>query len=184
MRRLLQVEKTEALKLLALLKTAYPRFFISNDKTEVELQVGLWQELLGDIPFPVLQTAVKKLMLESPYPPVISDVRRTAIEIVHPRRVTAAEAWGEVLGAIRKYGQYRPDAAMASLSPLTAKIVRAMGFIDLCLSENAVADRAHFLRMYEEVAARENKETVLPESLRVALKGFGEHRALMARGRD
>ncbi|MBS3938486.1 MAG: hypothetical protein KGZ50_07945 [Peptococcaceae bacterium] len=175
------MKKTEVLRLLALLKVAYPRFFVSNDKAELELQAGLWQELLGDIPLPVLQVATKKLILESPFPPTISDVRRVATEIMRPRKHNMADAWGETLGAIRKYGQYRPDEAMASLSPLTAKVVRAMGFIDLCLSENAVADRAHFLRMYEEMATKELKETALPDNLRVALQTINEPRALVAR---
>ena len=44
--------------------------------------------------------------------------------------------------------------------------VRRMGYIDLCRSENPVADRANFRMIFEQIAEREQKQNQLPVSLK------------------
>lgn len=168
------MERAETIKLFAIFKTAYPRFFISQDKAEARLQIDLWSELLGDLPFSVIDAAVKRLILDSPYPPAISDVRRKAIEIMQPARMTAAEAWEEVNRALDKYGVYQQADAMQSMSPLAARVVRAMGLNTLCLTQNISVERAQFLRMYEQFAGREQSEALLPDSVKKLIAGVAK----------
>lgn len=166
------MERAETIKLFAIFKTAYPRFFISQDKTEARLQIDLWSELLGDLPFSVIDAAVKRLILDSPYPPAISDVRRKAIEIMKPQQMTAAEAWEEVNRVLDRFGYYRQVEAMQSIPPLAARVVRAMGFNTLCLTQNISVERAQFLRMYEQFAGREQDNTLLPDKLKMQIQAI------------
>ena len=66
---------------------------------------------------------------------------------------------------------------MDSLDPLTRKCVESMGYMELCMSENIMADRAHYQRIFETLSKREqvNKQLGLPllEAINhVQLKGI------------
>lgn len=152
----------EVVELLVIITAAYPNMQIS------EAMVKLWHELLEDIDFNLAKTAVKKLILESPYPPTIADIRKHVMEITTPPedRIDAAEAWGEVLRAIRHHGYYCEKEALESMSPRTAKVVRYMGWREICLSEDIDVVRGQFIKMYNAVAEREKQERLLPAALK------------------
>jgi hypothetical protein len=154
--------RSEVAKLLAVLAAAYPRFEVN------ELTERIWFEMLQDIPYQVAQVAIKKLILESPYPPAIADVRKQAMEIITPpeEKLDAAQAWGEVERAIRFYGYYREAEALASMSPRTAKVTKWMGWQEICMSEEPSVIRGQFLKMYQQIQTRDKEETLLPESLK------------------
>lgn len=158
--------KAETVKLLAVINAAYPNMQIS------EATVSVWHELLGDLDINLVLAATKKLILESPYPPTIADIRKRAVEIMTlpEDRIDAAEAWGEVEKAIRWYGYYREAEALASMSPRTAKVVRYIGWQNICLNEEPGVVRGQFLKMYAQVAEREQKELLLPIDLRQSIQ--------------
>jgi hypothetical protein len=86
-----------------------------------------------------------------------------------------SEGWEQVIKAIRRYGYYDPKGALESLDPLTRECVKRLGFRELCLSENPVADRANFRTCYETLQKREQtkQQLALPlqsviEKLRIA----------------
>lgn len=161
--------KGEIAKLLAVLAASYPRFEVDD------LKVQVWHEMLGDLDYSVASLAVKKAVLLNTFPPAISEVREAAAEIMNPERITGPEAWGEVTRAIRKYGYYRQQEALASLSPITARVVRYMGWREICVSEEPLGViRGQFLKMYEQVATREKEEQLLPPAMRDMITQLSE----------
>jgi len=156
--------KGEVAKLLAVLAAAYPKFEVD------EVKVQVWYEMLGDLEYSVANIAIKKLIMQNTFPPAIAEVRKAAIEISSPRGLTAAEAWGEVVKAVRNYGYYRGEEALASLSPTTAQIVRYIGWREICMSEDIGVIRGQFLRMYEQIATREQEKQLLPLTMQTEIK--------------
>ncbi len=152
--------KGEVAKLLVVLAASYPKFEVDD------LKVQVWHEMLGDLDYSLANLAIKKLILESTFPPSIAEVRKAAMEILNPDVMTAADAWGEVVQAIRRYGYYRAEEALASMSPETARVVRSIGWQEICMSEEPGVIRGQFLKMYQQVAEREQKEKLLPQGLR------------------
>jgi len=154
----------ETSRILSIIAAAYPRFQV--DKAGLTLQV--WHEMLGDLDYRIVQMAVQKLILENPFPPAIADVRKQAAEITTPKgeQLDPAEAWGEVEKAIRHYGSYREEEALASMSPAVAKVAKYMGWREICLSEEPGVVRGQFLKMFSQVQEREKKEALLPEKLK------------------
>ena len=164
--------KSETTKLLAMIVIGYPKFEIQ------ELTAELWHELLGDIPFDVVKAAVKRIMLKSPFPPSIHDVRAEATAVVSPNEIDAAEAWGEVLRAVRNHGSYGEKEAMATLSPRARKVITWMGWREICMSEEVGVTRGQFLKMYGQVQERDKQDALLPEGLRLeGLKQIGGGRS-------
>lgn len=144
------------------LKASYPNSNVLPDKYAMRT----WFEALADLDARVASNAVWEHISTSVFPPSIAEIRQKCSERLSPMITDWGEAWEEVLMAIRKYGSYREDEAVNSLSKLTAIAVRRMGFRNLCMSENTVADRAHFQRIYEGMVKEEKRQVQLPNFVR------------------
>lgn len=154
------MDKKQFMYLIAALKSNYRNFGVDSKE-----QLEFWYDMLKDLDYALAETAVKKLISESAFPPTIADIRKSASE-TKEELPTASDAWGEVIKAIRDYGSYREEDAMNSLSDITRMVVKSIGFRELCYSENQMADRAHFMKMYTAMTDRIAKERVLPEDVR------------------
>lgn len=134
-----------------------------------------WERLLGDLEFELVVTALDRLALESPeWPPGAGAVRAMARgSVVGDQAPDVDEAWAEVSRAIRRVGSYgNPEFTHVAISAA----VDALGWKTLCMSENPVADRAHFLRIYDVTVRRAERErTMTPAmaALAPSLKAIG-----------
>lgn len=159
--------KAEVSKLLVIFAATYPRF----DVNDVKLQ--LWFEMLQDIPYELALVAVKKLICERNFPPTISDIRATVGNLLNPHsdEEDTGTAWGEVMKSVRNYGIYRPEEAISSMSRKTARIVRQLGWQEICLCENLGVIRGQFIKLYDALEEREKKNRMLPVELRKEISG-------------
>ena len=170
--------KSEVAKLLAVIAAAYPKFEVDD------LKVQVWHEMLGDLEYKMASLAIAKLIQESTFPPSIAEIRKAANDILHPEQTTGTQAWGEVIRAIRNYGVYREEEALASMSPRTAYVVKCMGWREICMAEELGVIRGHFLKMYQQVAEREQKEQLLPPAMRREIKQIAQLRLPESDERD
>ena len=141
------------------IKAAYPNSNVLPDKYTMKV----WYRALMDIDFFVVENAVWEHISTSIFPPSIAEIREKGAARLSPMVTDWGEAWEEVQRAIQKYGRYQEEEALSSMNRMTKAAVRRMGFQNLCNSENLVADRAHFQRMYEEMVKEEKRQTQLPE---------------------
>jgi hypothetical protein len=159
--------KKEMAVILKILTDTFKDFEANDSK------FAIWYELLGDLDFKIVKIAVEKLIIQSPYVPAISDIRKQVVEIMHPS-IDATEAYGEVRRAIKEYGyDYAPEA-FGSMSPLTRKVCEYIGWQNICLSEEPSVIRGQFLKMYEQLREREQKEMLLPEGLKKEMLALSE----------
>ena len=56
------------------------------------------------------------------------------------------------------------------MSPSVAKVVKYIGWQNICLNEEPGVVRGQFLKMYAQVAEREQKELLLPADLRQGIQ--------------
>lgn len=173
--------REEALKILSVLSAAYPNFQLTEETGE------LYIRLLSDLPYEKLQAAVLAHIAQSKYFPTIAELRKIATELIPDERIPSPmEAWGEVMKQIRNVGHYGTPTWS---HPVIAKTVSAFGWRELCFSENPVADRAHFLKMYEQYAERVKQEQQMPEEVKKLVSGLvnsieGAHRKMLEGKRD
>lgn len=152
--------REETAKIIAAIAAAHPSRI---QGAQVGPMVAIWHELLMDLEYPECNLALRALLQTSSWPPTPADVRRSVIEIRQGPPRSGAEAWGSVLSAIRAEGAYRtPGVDFVFYDPLTARVVDLFGWQELCLSENAVADRARFIEAYEAVSTQARKEVQSP----------------------
>lgn len=159
------MKKEECVKLLTVIKAVFPNFTgMAN-----EISVSTWFEMIGDLDYGQAATCIKKHIATSKFPPTVNDIL-TAVADSNPSQMqTSAEAWNSVIEAIRKFGVYRVEEGINSLAEPTRSIMRNQ-FRELCLSENIMADRAHFMKMYDTYTKRDQVDRLLPEGLKSEIR--------------
>lgn len=130
---------------------------------------NMWFALVGDLPYEVCSVAIKKYMLTNKFPPTVAEIRELASNVVNGEQLNWGEAWERAMTAVRRYGSYNQVEAMNSLDPLTRKCVDSIGFMQLCMSENIMVERAHFQKIFEIFAKREQTDRQIPLQLRQAI---------------
>lgn len=154
------MKKTEMAKLFAIIAEVYPTFEVS------EFRIELFRKLLGDLDFAVVEKASYMHISTNKYPPTVAHIRQHAVEIMSLQPINANDAWDEVYRAIRKYGRPRADIAVQSLSPLTARVVKSIGFTEICMSENPSVIRGQFIKLYNELLQEEVNKLMVPKEYR------------------
>ena len=144
------------------LKTYYPRENLLPNEQAMEL----WFAQLQDIPYEVAEVGLNKWVALNKWSPSIADIREMASSIQFGDVPDWGEAWQEVSNAVRRYGSYRPNEALESMSPLTRKATERIGFVNICMSENPSAERASFRMIYENLVEREKKDAQIPMPLK------------------
>ncbi|HEY5269300.1 MAG TPA: replicative helicase loader/inhibitor [Anaerolineales bacterium] len=172
-------------KIMAYMGMCFPNY---HPILEGEINaVDVLLDLLGDMDIEMLQAALKACCTEPgrAFAPSAGEIRGAASDL-HARVAglpTAAEAWGAVMDSFRRTSFDKPELLE---HPLLKEAIRCMGGLEVIgMSENNMADRAHFLKIFEQLRERAIQETLeLPaiteyiESKRLI---DGQMKALVAR---
>jgi hypothetical protein len=162
------MERDEFKKLVKGMKAVYaqPTFIPDQDA------FNMWYALIGDLPYEVCAVAVKKYMLINKFPPTVAEIREMAANIVNGEPLAWGESWERALNAVRKYGSYNKMEALESLDPLTRKCVESIGYMELCMSENIMVERAHYQKIFEVFSKREQTDKQIPLGLQQAISNL------------
>lgn len=162
------MNKTETVQVITLLAGNYDSI-AKKDSTQKQLMINTWQECLGDLDYKLVLQAVKKSIIDSPYPPTIHDIRKNAIEMVNPTtQRTAIEAWNEAYRMICG-GNYMTQEQFDSHSPEVKKFfgnVRQVA--ELAKTDIDVVNtvtKGQFLKQYDILVAREQEKKMLPAKM-------------------
>ena len=160
------MDKKEFSIFAAAMKTYYPREGLLPNSQAAEL----WFRQLQDIPYPVAEAALNKWVATQKWSPSIAEIRESAAAITAGELPDWGEAWEKAIGAVRRYGFYRQAEAMASLDDLTKRTVQRLGYNELCMSENLMADRANFRMIYEQLLNRKKMDAQTPVQLSLLIE--------------
>ena len=72
----LKVDKSECKNILALIQTAYPRFYVNSTRQDLINAINLWHEMFKENKFDDVIDAVKSLIAEKLFPPTISEIKQ------------------------------------------------------------------------------------------------------------
>jgi hypothetical protein len=148
MEGLLMATEIETLRVLKILGDVFPSYKLSSSAIEIYVQ------LLADIPGLVLEKSALDHISHSSFFPSIAELRSAAFSIIEAADPvpTGYEAWSDVQAEIQRIGHRKQPQFD---NPIAAQVVKQLGWRYLCLSENPVADRAHFVQAYQAIAERQ-----------------------------
>jgi len=162
------VKPSEATKLAAMLKSAFPRQVIESDT------LALYAAFLSDLDRERGEAAVRTAIATLKFFPSVAELRdlaaRKAVDLPDE-----TAAWSEVMRAVGSVGRYgNPAFSHAAI----ARVVAAIGWLTICDSDNVEATRAHFLRLF-----RDASETAVREAnVKPMLEAAAERRMLSRSG--
>ncbi|MGI8426070.1 MAG: replicative helicase loader/inhibitor [Actinomycetota bacterium] len=159
------MNRAEVLEVTKLLANAYP----GAEKWTAE-RVMIWTEMMSDLDVEDVHSAAVAWIGTQKWAPSVSEIR----ELVTGGAAdpSPGEAWGEVVRQISVVGSWG-DPKWSN--PVIGDTVIAMGgWLMLCASENVVADRAHFLRIFDQVQGRHQRLRQIPQNVRWLLEAAAD----------
>lgn len=160
----------EAIKILAVLKAAYPAAYNKQSDEEIDAVINLWAEMFEE-PYEIVGAAVKAFIATdaSGFPPSIGQIKENINKIMRPDQMTEAEAVNMILQATRN-ATYNSVAEFNKLPPILQKLVGS----PMQLREWAVSDSqtinsvvaSNLQRSYRVVAERQKNLEALPDSIK------------------
>jgi hypothetical protein len=168
----------EIVDLFALISTYWPNFHMPKDAQAATAFRAAWLRLLGDLDNAAVVAAVDSLAAEArDFAPPPGVIRHRAVQLqAGPGAPGVDEAWAEVQNEIARAGwtvALDSDRKPLFSHPSISAAVEAMGWQTLCESENPMADRAHFMKLYGTATERATRDAVMPASVRELLDGAG-----------
>ena len=162
------MNKQETIQVITLMAGNYDSI-AQKDKTQKELMINTWYECLGDLDYNLVLQAVKKTIIESPYPPTIHDIRKNAINMINPTmQRTAIEAWNEAFKMICN-GIYMTQEEFEVHSPEVKRFfgnVRQVKELAQCDSDTInTVTKGQFLKQYEAITQSEQERRLLPPKM-------------------
>lgn len=144
--------------------------------------INVYFDLLGDLPLEALSIAAKRAVLEHKYAtfPSVAMLREFATDAKNGevKSMTGMEAWGIAVKACGNCDIEVPgsvDRAFAKVPPMVTQAVNLFGFMAIYnLPSSAIETaRAQFIKTFDSIASREQKTSLLPESIRQQLAAIG-----------
>ena len=166
------------IKCIAVLEASYDKFNITSNKDKLMI----WYEMLGDRAEVDFMLGVKKYIATNEFPPTIAGINKAIASNQTSKAPDGLQAWAELQTAIRKWGMYHEDKALDSLSPETRAVVQALGFTNLCTSENQMADRAHFIKLYESRAGSNREREIVGDKLSGMIEALSNKTKILLKG--
>jgi len=144
----------------------------------------VYYELLGDLPLDALQASAKRVVLEHKWAtfPSVAELREAASETMRGqvKELSSAEAWDMAWRAacsidLDMVGPYQSgdklyssqaEYMLEAIQPLVLEVMHAYSLPALCYGKEPVGViRGQFMRIFEQLAARDRRTALLPASL-------------------
>ena len=148
------MERTDALKIVAMLTAAYPAWRPTRETVE------LYAEMIQSLPKEAVQQAVMGIIRNDqrefapPVSLIIRGATNCALERVDRPALSVEDAWLLVERAIRDRGYYQGAGGLGG-NAAVRRAVEAIGWQNICVDENIAATRAHFFRLFERFQENE-----------------------------
>lgn len=147
-------------------------------------------DCLNDLDFGVMVLASKRVLMEHKYAtfPTIAELREAAAETIHGqvKALSPAEAWAiawRVAANTDPEVQGSYERASKGVPEIVLNAIRSFGLLDLCYGKEPVGVvRGQFLRIFEQLAARQKRTALLPPKLKHEIEEAGKVRLALTAG--
>lgn len=170
------MNKPETLKILSVLRVAYPNFYKALSEDDQNDTVILWCDMFEDDSFSIVSAAVKTLIATDTkgFPPHMGAVKEMIARLTEKETLTEMEAWNIVRGKMSAYAT-RED--FLSLPPV---IQRAVGSASqLCQwamtdMDNLPVIMSNFMRSYRVALDAESERRRVPAGVLKMIEAIRE----------
>lgn len=178
------MERSDVLKLMAVLRGAYPQFYRGISRQEAEDTVNLWAEMFAHDDASLVAAAIKALIAsdDKGFPPHIGAVKARIRQITQPVELTEAEAWALAARAVRRTDWNHPEKQFNMLPP---DVQAAIGSPQTLIEWGKAPEEtlgtvvaAGFKRAYRARRQESREYESLPPDVKVLICSMGKQFAL------
>ena len=110
--------REETIKILTVLKVAYPQFYAKQTKTDLQQVVSVWEMMFAGDDYQIVNAAVMAVINTDTngFPPNIGTIKEQIRRFQTPETDTAMEAWNQVRKAISYYNSKQNFDALPELA--------------------------------------------------------------------
>jgi hypothetical protein len=173
------MSRENAIAILGIFKTAYPRFYINMTKGQAEDTIALWQEMLSDIDIKVLIIAVKSLISHFEYPPTISDVRKEVLKLT-TKKEESIDYWNEAYKMICN-GIYMPIEEFEKHSDIVKRYFGSLERLkrkSMTEDPNMEVEQSLFNQYCKNVIKENETNKITPQNLKLMISNLSEKLSL------
>jgi len=165
------MNKAETIKIVMILKATYPNWAKEQSKDEISMMVSIWNEMLIDYNYEIVQSAIKALLASSKWPPSISQVieKIKFIQSGGKREMSEQEAWSLISKAISN-SSYNASQEFEKLPKQLQDVVRTpqqlknWALMDSDTVQSVVS--SNFMRSYKAVVKNDREFEALPSDVK------------------
>ena len=106
------MNKQEAIKLLALIKVAYPTAYKDMDQASKQATVNMWASSFPDVPYSIMEQAFNHFRMVSKFPPTVAEMVEE-LKTIHYQALEGAMIYKN-LGNAEEVERYRAIMACTS----------------------------------------------------------------------
>ena len=162
------MNRTEVVQVITILAGNYDSI-ANKDKKQKEIMIATWYECLKDLDYKLVEMAVKKTIITSPYPPTIHEIRKNVADIINPQKDNVLEAWEEAYKMMSR-GTYMTREEFDSHSPIVKKFIGSLEQLkNYAMTDTDVINtvvKGQFMKQYEVLKNREKEINMLPADMR------------------
>ena len=170
--------REDTIKILSVLRGAYPAFYRDITKQEAESTIALWESMFEEEPYELVGAAVKAFISGDGkgFPPAIGQIKERIRQITQPVEMTEQEAWSYVSKALRN-ATYGSEEEFAKLPPEIQAVVHDPGQLrQWAMSpaedvETVIA--SNFMRSYRAKQKVSREYMALPTSVKQMMLSAG-----------
>ncbi|WP_195269226.1 replicative helicase loader/inhibitor [Eubacterium sp. 1001713B170207_170306_E7] len=178
------MNRNETLKIMAVIKAAYPYYYSNQSEEDLKTVVSLWQGMLEDYEYPLVSGAVRAFIASDRkgFPPSVGMVLDKLRLFTTAPELSEMEAWQRLSGAVKNSAWY----AKEEFEKLPEDIRGIVGS-PASLREWALMDagtfhsviQSNFMRSYRACRGRQRALEELPENVRHLVGELAEHKDLL-----
>lgn len=128
--------------------------------------IAIYYEFLKDIRYDTLKEAFKRTIETKQFFPSIAEIRKEVAKLENPElALNAEDEWEEVIKAIKNYDIYDSENAMASLKPITRRVLgMAGGWQNVCMTEDIKWFKKDFIKLFNREIGKAEEIEMLGSS--------------------
>lgn len=181
--------KAQTVKIMAIIRAAYPRFYVGMTMDDADAASNLWHSFFADDDESLVRDAVRTFIANDTkgFPPVVGQIREKLDVInqaVHGFELTPQNAWGLVKRAM-KDSAYHSAERFSELPDVVQEVVGSPSQLhEWAVSNDGVSESviaSNFQRSFAAQAAVHKEIRMMPGDVRARIDA---DRQMIAGGRD
>lgn len=162
------MNRTETVQVITLMAGNYDSI-ANKTQQQREMMVNTWYQLLGDLDYKLVLSAVQQTMIESPYTPTIHDIRKRVVENINPITDNRLEEWDECYKLICRGSvvtQEEFDSHSETVKKFLGSVTQLKDYAKGDIETLNTVVKSSFLKQYDILKQRERESKLIPERMK------------------